>query len=144
MNKIVTRNKEIESAALFALEYLGVDGVTVTVSVNSDLLQKLSTPKIAIEAMTYPTEMVHSYLLVIDSPKPRNETIFHEMAHLKQYEDGRLSYDYKTHVVRWLDQPVGNIPYFSREWELEAFDIQNRIKRIFNTYQNEKNRPHQS
>lgn len=131
MNKIITRNGKIESLALFALEYLGVDGVTVTVSANSNMLQKMSTPKISIEAMTYPTEMAHSYLLVIDSPKPRNETIFHEMAHLKQYEEGRLSYDYKTHEVRWLDQPVGNTPYFSREWELEAFELQNRIKRMF-------------
>ena len=131
MNKIITRNGKIESVALFALEYLGVDGVTVTVSVNSDMLQKMSTPKILIEAMTYPTEMAHSYLLVIDSSRPRNETIFHEMAHLKQYEDGRLSYDSKTHEVRWFDQPAGNTPYFSREWELEAFELQNRIKRMF-------------
>ena len=131
MNKIITRNGKIESVALFALEYLGVDGVTVTVSVNSDMLQKMSTPKILIEAMTYPTEMAHSYLLVIESSRPRNETIFHEMAHLKQYEDGRLSYDYKTHEVRWLDQPVGNTPYFSREWEIEAFRTQDLLTKKY-------------
>lgn len=55
--------------------------------------------------------------------------IFHEMAHIKQYCDGRLRYENGEPL--WLGKPMPGLLYDQRPWELDAFE---REEQLFQEY----------
>lgn len=50
-------------------------------------------------------------------------TLFHELVHVKQYEDGRLIYNSQ----RWLDAKKNNLTYTELPWEVEAFELEEKM-----------------
>jgi hypothetical protein len=52
-------------------------------------------------------------------------TLFHEMAHVKQHADGRLESGYK-----WCGK-VYEADYDKLPWEIEAFDIEEKMVKAF-------------
>ena len=54
-------------------------------------------------------------------------TIFHEMVHIKQYADGRLI---NGSPQRWLGK-IHNEEYKNLPWELESFDVEQKMINAF-------------
>ena len=68
------------------------------------------------------------------------QIICHEMVHLKQYVSGdlKMSSDFKT--VIWKGKTYDNSSeYFSREWEVEARALENKLWRKFKKYKKNEN-----
>ena len=132
MNTINTKIESVRQLADFAMQYLDIDGVTLTIVPGARLLQRLSGPDYELHAAIFKTAVDHAYQLVVDCYRPASLVICHEMVHLKQYEDGRLSIDKTTGNCNWEgDTFTKDTPYYQRPWEEEAFGLQSTIYKQF-------------
>ena len=101
----------------------------VTVIEHDGILDRLSNDDFTLDALTYPTGLSHVYTLVIrKNVKHLEEIVFHEAAHIRQYEDGRLSFDPITGWAKWKGELYcSQTPYKERPWEKEAFRVQDTL-----------------
>ena len=62
--------------------------------------------------------------------------ICHEMVHLKQYESGDLKMKDNYKILIWKGVEYDNTSeYDNREWEIEAFDMQDKLWKEFKKQQ---------
>ena len=121
----------MECKVLTALEYLGIDGVTVTVAKNDALLARMSPKGYELEAMTVQTSLPDAYNVFMKGNYPSVLALAHEMVHLHQMHRKDLSMDLKTGKAVWKGEEYDNgTPYEERPWEQEAFKEQKRIYKI--------------
>lgn len=132
MNKVQTNIEGVGDVALFAMEYLGIDGVTLCISQNYKFLRRLSSDNCEYEALLYKSPLEKSYNLIVRDERPKLNVICHECVHLKQYEDGRLSIDPETGCAIWEGEHFSNhTNYVKRPWEREAFDMDFKVAREY-------------
>lgn len=116
---------------LSALEYLGIDGVTVMVARNDALLARMSPKGYELEAMTVQTSLPDAYNIFMKGKYPSILALAHEMVHLHQMHRKDLSTDLKSGKAVWKGEEYDNsTPYEEREWEQEAFKEQKRIYKL--------------
>ena len=48
-------------------------------------------------------------------------TVLHEMVHVKQYAEGRLT------QTTWMNEPLPELPYRELPWEVEAWDMEKTL-----------------
>lgn len=124
---------DVEELLTFLAEELNIDkDVELLVVYNNDLLNKLSTGNIEYEALLCnPTK--NCYVLYIkEDISGLQYVLCHEMVHLQQYNRGdlQMSSDFKT--VIWKGETFNNSSeYLEREWEEEAFNLQNKLWKKF-------------
>lgn len=132
MNKIISAYEEFTPIAEFAMDFLRIEGVTLTIGRNDRLLDRLAPPDIDLEALTTATPIDNTYNMFFRGGKPSKMALCHEMVHLKQYVDGRLSIDKTTGNCNWEgDIFTKDTPYYQRPWEEEAFGLQSTIYKQF-------------
>lgn len=129
MNSIISISDHYKELLEKSLAYLGVDGVTVVISVNTRMLDKLAEPNMELTAATFPSALEKTYNLYVRGTDIRDVVICHEAVHVGQYASGRLALDGNGQAV-WMGVPYGNdTPYRSRPWEIEAFGMERSIMR---------------
>ena len=132
MNKIDTNLPKITEIVEFVLDYLGIDGITLTIAQNTRLLDRLAPPDIELEALTTATGVKDCYNIFFRDINPSKVVVCHEMIHLSQMVSGRLKMDLLSGRVNWEGSEYGNSTrYFDRPWEKEAFARQNEIVKAF-------------
>lgn len=124
---------DVEELLTFLAEELNIDkDVELLVVYNNDLLNKLSTGNIEYEALLYnPTE--DCYVLYIkEDISGLQYVLCHEMVHLQQYNRGDLQMSSDFRTVIWKGETFNNSSeYLEREWEEEAFNLQNKLWKKF-------------
>lgn len=123
----------VEELLEFLAEELNIkEDVELMVVYNNALLEKLSVGDIEYEAMLQKILPNNYVLHVKEDVSGLQYILCHEMVHLSQYERGDLevSSDYRT--VTWKGEVYTNdYPYNTREWEEEAFGLQNKLWKKF-------------
>ena len=133
MINIKNISKTLDFAKISDLLHFALDekvsGVTINVIEFNSILDRLSTPDYTFDALTYPTNMEHTYSLVIRSKASNLERIvFHESIHLLQYEAGRLKFNTQNGRCEWDGVTFSaSFPYDARPWEKEAFKGQDEL-----------------
>lgn len=124
---------DVEELLEFLASELNIkDNVELMIVYNNALLEKLSTKDIEYEALlqnTFPDKYV---LYVKENVSGLQYVLCHELVHLSQYDRGdlKMSSDFKT--VTWKGIEYSNTyPYETREWEEEAFKMQNKLWKKF-------------
>ena len=127
MNAIVSNIDHAKSILEQALSYLGVDGVTVTVAVNTRMLDKFAEEGCELTALTVPSFIDKTYNLYLRRVGINDVVLCHEAVHISQYADGRLAMD-KQGRVSWNGIPYDKTtPYYARPWEVEAYDREKEV-----------------
>lgn len=127
MNSIISISDHAKAVLEKSLAYLGVDGVTVVISVNTRMLDKLAEPNMELTAATFPSALEKTYHLYVRSTDIHDVVICHEAVHISQYADGRLTMD-KRGKVSWNGKEYGKeTHYYARPWEIEAYDLQDEV-----------------
>ena len=126
MNSIISISDHYKELLEKSLAYLGVDGVTVIISVNTRMLDKLAEPNMELTAATFPSALEKTYNLYVRSTDVRDVVICHEAVHISQYADGRLT------MIKgkpfWNGKEYGKeTHYYARPWEKEAYNLDNKI-----------------
>lgn len=126
MNTIISISDHFKELLEKSLAYLGVDGVTVVISVNTRMLDKLAEPNMELTAATFPSALEKAYNLYVRGTDIRDVVICHEAVHISQYADGRLT------MVKgkplWEGEEYGkNVNYYARPWEREAYKLDSKI-----------------
>jgi len=106
-----------------------VKDVTINIIEYNSLLDRLSTPDLTINALTYPTNTEHVYSMVIRRKAEDIENlILHEAAHLMQFEEGRLKLNIQSGRCEWDGVTFSaSFPYLARPWEKEAITKQHDL-----------------
>ena len=122
--EVVNKPKKIEtvlldSAVLFACSYLKLD--------LDFVIEFESLKRHQFGLCDYDEDEVIIIVAKRLSPKEAIRTIFHELVHVKQYEDGRLE---NGSPQIWegiaIEDAYKNLP-----WEVEAFDLEEKMMTIF-------------
>ena len=122
--EVINKPKRLDTAAFdsavsFACCYLNID---VDLMIEFDRF-----PKHHYGDCDYDEDEVVVRIARRLSTKDAIRTLFHELVHIKQYEEGRLEVGSPQ---RWLGTPV-NFDYNERPWEIEAFDLEERMMKTF-------------
>lgn len=106
----------------------------LTITYNSNLLNKLSK-EVEFEAFLQ-NPFPDKYVLILKENIVGVQYILcHEFIHLKQYQEGRLKISSDFQKVWWEGKEYDDsTPYGNREWEKEAFSMQNKLWRKFKKY----------
>ena len=124
---------DVEELLTFLAEELNIDkDVELLVVYNNDLLNKLSTGNVEYDALLYnPTK--NCYVLYIkEDISGLQYVLCHEMVHLQQYNRGDLQMSSDFRTVIWKGETFNNSSeYLEREWEEEAFNLQNKLWKKF-------------
>ena len=128
-NAVLNRTDKtyLDTVVSIGLTELNITGVTVLI----DPLEKnLTTGDYDIQAHIIGTQKQFIIFTKDLSREKSIEVMSHELIHLLQYHSGKLL---KTDGgVVWdgyYIQSIGEIPYMSRPWELEAFVLGENLKR---------------
>lgn len=108
-----------DSAVSFACSYLRLD-VDLTIEFDS-------LPKYHYGDCDYDEGEVFITIAKRLSTRDAIRTLFHELVHAKQYNDGRLGVGSPQ---RWLGVPL-ECEYLNSPWEIEAFDLEERMMKLF-------------
>ena len=110
----------LDSAVSFACSYLKLD---TDVVIEFETLQKHQCG-----FCDYDEEYAEAIVTVAKrlSQKEIIRTVFHELVHVKQYETGRLK-----HNKIWKGKLVESDDYENFPWEIEAFDLEEKMMKIF-------------
>lgn len=122
----------IEELLNFLAEKLNIsEDVELTVAYNDRLLNMLSKD-IEYSALLQKI-LPKKYILFISSDADGLQYILcHEMIHLSQYERGDLEISPDFKQVTWKGNKYSNsVEYKDREWEEEAFSLQNKLWKEF-------------
>ena len=121
----------------FAFKTLGIEGVTLQIIQNDKVLDMFSTEDISLSALLTKTQL-GTYQLMLRS-KPDNILTFilaHEMIHLSQMVNGKLSLDMGRRVFSWNGQEYAtSYPYDNRPWEIEA---KNKGEKLWKQWKRER------
>ena len=126
MNSIISISDRLKELLEKSLAYLGVDGVTVVISVNTRMLDKLAEEGMELTAATFPSALEKTYNLYVRGTDIHDVVICHEAVHISQYAGGRLEID-KGKAI-WNGKEYGKeVNYYARPWEREAYKMDNKI-----------------
>lgn len=129
---------DVEKLIKFLGKELNIgENVQLTVAYNEDLLSRLSNETIEYKAFLHHPKSDLYYIFVTKEKIGLNKILCHEMVHVHQCERGDLQYspDYKT--VTWKDNVFDrHTKYDDREWEEEAFDLQDKLWKKFKNENN--------
>lgn len=132
---------DVEELIKFLVKELNITkDFNLSIHYNEKLLNKLSTDNIEFEALLQQSTPELYVLFVRKSKAGLAQIICHEMVHLKQYvsENLKMSSDFRT--VIWKGKTYDNSSeYFSREWEVEARALENKLWRKFKKYKKNEN-----
>lgn len=123
----------VEELLTFLAEELNIsEDVELMVTYNNDLLDKLSIGNIEYEALLYNPIKDHYVLYVKEHISGLQYILCHEMIHLQQYDRGDLQMSSDFRTVTWKGETFDNsFEYLDREWEEEAFGLQNKLWKKF-------------
>ena len=111
----------------FVAGELGISGVEVIITGNDGVLNRFGTKDLRLNALLYKSELPGVYNLAVRERRDGSAclTLCHEMVHLKQYVDGRLTVDMNSKAFGWEGARYScDTPYEARPWEAEAFRMQ--------------------
>ena len=137
MNNIISyvQNSKINFAdiAEFILEDIfGYSGITLNIIENKKKAELFSTDDFEFSAFLEKSPFPNNYILWVKPGALTPTILCHEMWHLKQYQEGRLSVssDYKkvTFDKKEYDK---NTKYSDRPWEIEAFAMKSTLLRQY-------------
>lgn len=119
------------------VEFLGKElnigkDVQLTVAYNEDLLSRLSNETIEYKAFLHHPKSDLYYIFVTKEKIGLNKILCHEMTHVHQCERGDLQYSSDYRTVTWKGEVFDrHTKYQDREWEKEAFDLQEKLWKKF-------------
>lgn len=132
------RKFDVTELIEFLAKELKIDeDIQLTIAYNEELLTKLSNEDIEYQAITYSPNNNLYYIFVTKTRLGLQDLLCHEMVHVSQCVRGdlKISNDYKT--VTWKDEEFDNTKkYRDREWEEEAFDLQDKLWKKFKNENN--------
>ena len=137
-----TKKFDVEELLNYLAQVLEIsEEAELTLMYNDNLLKQLSKGDIEYSALLQ-NPISNKYVLFVKSDVGGLQIIIcHEMVHLKQYDSGKLkmSPDYKT--VWWNGEKFdATLDYIEREWENEAFSLQNKLWRKFKKHKKNNER----
>ena len=123
----------------FAAKELGISEAEIIITRNDRILNNFSTRDLWLSALLYKAELPGVYNLIV---RERQDVIIcHELVHLKQYIDGRLSIDMNSKSFIWEGARYScDTPYEARPWEAEAREKQWPLLRSYRKYQRRINK----
>lgn len=124
---------DVEELLTFLAKELNIsENAELMVVYNDDLLNRLSTGDIEYEALLYNPAKDRYVLYVKESVSGLQYVLCHEMIHLQQYDRGDLQMSSDFRTVIWKGETFDNSSeYLEREWEEEAFGLQNKLWKKF-------------
>ena len=140
-NKVTNSTKwdDVEHLTYFGLEKLNIPNVSVSVT---NIPQRLmndyekNNPNTLLEGLIVEIGLNHYQILLNKRLTKHNlhRVLFHELIHLKQSHSGRLTPC--NHVsVDFMGKHyphVNSVPYLQRPWEMEAFEHERYLLRLYN------------
>lgn len=130
---------DVEDLLNFLAKELNIsEDAELMVVYNDNLLDRLSTGDIDYKALLQNVVPNHYTLYIKEDVSGLQYILCHEMVHLSQYDRGdlKMSSDFRT--VIWKGETFDNTSeYIDREWEEEAFGLQNKLWRKFKKSKNE-------
>lgn len=111
----------------------------LTLMYNDKLLNQLSKGDVEYSALLQ-NPIPNQYILFVKTDVSGLQTIIcHEMVHLKQYDSGKLKMSQDCKTVWWNGEKFdATFEYTNREWEVEAFSLQNKLWRNFKKFKKNK------
>lgn len=111
----------------------------LTLMYNDKLLNQLSKGDVEYSALLQ-NPIPNQYILFVKTDVSGLQTIIcHEMIHLKQYDSGKLKMSQDCKTVWWNGEKFdATSEYINREWEVEAFSLQNKLWRNFKKFKKNK------
>ena len=117
-------------------QILNICDIKLTVYTNDNFVSRFDTKDLEIKAILQGFPDLKEYILYLKSsvgPYEILDIIYHEMVHLKQYNNGSLKLN--GAVFTWKGQEYKDIPYWDRPWEKEAkteqYKIQKEVKKLY-------------
>lgn len=107
----------LDSAVSFACSYLNLN---VDFTIEFDSLKRHQCG-----ICDYEEDEIVIFIAKRLSPKTAIRTLFHELVHVQQYESGRLDHN------RMWEGTSYDCEYADRPWELEAFDLEEKMMKFF-------------
>lgn len=111
----------------------------LTIMYNDKLLNQLSKGEVEYSALLQ-NPMPNQYVLFVKSNVSGLQSIIcHEMVHLQQYDSGKLKMSADCKTIWWNGEKFDTtFDYSKREWEVEAFSLQNKLWRSFKKFKKNK------
>ena len=128
-NAVLNRTDKLylDTIVSVGLNELGIAGITVLID---PLEKELTTGEFEIQAHIIGTQNQFIIFTNEFSREKALEVMSHELIHLQQYNTGRLvKTDGGVIWEGYYIESIGEIPYMSRPWELEAFVLGENLKR---------------
>lgn len=124
---------DVEELLTFLAEELNIsENAELMVVYNDDLLNRLSNDDIEYEALLHNPAKNYYVLYVKENVSGLQYILCHEMIHLQQYDRGDLQMSSDFRTVIWKGETFDNSSeYLEREWEEEAFGLQNKLWKKF-------------
>lgn len=127
------KNFNVEELIEYIVSVLEINPeAELTLMYNDKLLNQLSKGDIEYSALLQ-NPIPNQYILFVKTDVSGLQTIIcHEMVHLKQYDSGKLKMSPDCKTVWWNGEKFdATSEYTNREWEVEAFSLQNKLWRNF-------------
>ena len=124
---------DVEELLAFLAKELKInEDVKLMIFYNDNLLDRLSEGDLEYKAFLQQA-LNHTYVLHIREDVSGLQYILcHEMVHLHQFERGDLKISSDYRIITWKGEDYDNTcPYNDREWEEEAFKLQNKLWKAF-------------
>ena len=136
-----SKNFDVEELIKFLIKELNITkDFNLSIYYNEKLLNELSTDNVEFAALLQQSTPELYVLFVRKSKVGLAQIICHEMVHLKQYVSGDLKMNSDFRTVTWKGKTYDNSSeYFSREWEIEARALENKLWRKFKKYKKNEN-----
>ena len=116
---------------------LDIKDAEIVVTKNDSLLDKFGTMEYRVNGLLHKSAAPGVYnLMVREHPSDSMDLVLcHELVHLKQFTDGKLSLNMDSKVFTWKGRNYsGDTPYGERPWENEAFEKQWPLVRSYRRY----------
>lgn len=126
----------VEELVNFIAQTLNISNeAELTLMYNDKLLNQLSKGNVEYEALLQ-NPIPNKYVLIVKSNASGLHIIIcHEMIHLKQYDSGKLKMSQDCKTIWWEGEKFdATSDYSKRDWEIEAFSLQNKLWRKFKKY----------
>lgn len=134
------KNFNVEELIEYLATALEIDTkAELTLMYNDKLLNQLSKGDVEYSALLQ-NPIPNQYILFVKTDVSGLQTIIcHEMVHLKQYDSGKLKMSQDCKTVWWNGEKFdATSEYNNREWEVEAFSLQNKLWRNFKKFKKNK------
>lgn len=108
-----------------AIELLGLDSIELIIVKNDKVLDKFKQGTFRINALLHPLQIKNTYELILSTKpdKPMPLILCHEMIHLNQFVNNKLSIDIPNKIFTWKGKVYdNNTEYENRPWEVEALN----------------------